>query len=886
MNAEPLDPELTLKSMPPKTPRTLVVRERLATDSPRLAGRKVVLLQAPAGYGKTALLIQWRKQALQRGAVMVWLTLDEQDAPERFVRGLRTALELSAAPELSARTPDLLHDSGTAATAGLTMWLARVGLLSSEVLVMLDGLHLPPQATIRQCVRYLVLNAPANVNIIMTSQVAVPAASSGAVAEGVVAVLTARDLAFTAEEVAELMHLNLGVRIDASGCRKAYELTGGWPLGAQMLATAARNAEHPADVIDTAHDTLQGFDEYIERFVLAGLPAREMDFLLRVSTVPVLSAELCEALTERDDAAALLQSLSSTTPLFDELVGDGWVRLHSLARDYLRARSEVELPAEVRMELHRKAAHWFAAHDLHEHAARQALAGGMKRWAYDLVEKSLPAVWGRGDLDRAIEWVDTVPREELFRRPALALVAASALAVAPGRNAQRQPLLDRALEHAAKDPVLQRQAAAAMLEAAISHDDGPRVKRLVQEWQEQTGQGCVALDLFVTHARSMECMYRGDVGLARHLWSDLSVDAEHPIAGLAACLRHTTIADTYLWEGHPEPAVLMLRTLQGELESRLGRRSLLATGTAALLATALWDLGEVSQAAEVLADRLDVLENVQMFRPVYMGFAVAARTTAAAGNEARALGILERLATLGQLRRVPRYTIESLAEQIRFHAHAHRATTCRALQEQLDRLCSDPEVQRNQYCADYRLLLLETARTYCLLAAEEFPAALKQAKAAFQRASGLRLRRQALVLLLLQALAGRRSGSADVDAMLQEALSLARTYGLRSMVTDAHPDVTDLLPHGDPYFVASAEPAPAAAAEAVPPRVIETRMLTKRERDVLQCLVDGMPNKRIALGLGLGDETVKWHVKNVLQKLGGANRRHVVDRARQLGIVG
>jgi LuxR family transcriptional regulator, maltose regulon positive regulatory protein len=879
-----LDPELTLKATAPRIPGTLISRERLSLDSPALADKRALLVQAPAGYGKTSLLTQWRKQGLQSGALVLWLSLDERDDAERFARGLRTALAISSGGALESRVGDFVSP-GAKAMDGLTNWLARVALLSSEVMLVLDHLELAPAVAAQAYIRYLVLNAPANLRVLLASQIPMPGFVSQATADGGLALLTARDLLFSPAELALALRRRLGKRVDALHYLRASELTGGWPLGLQMIASAAGGSDDLEQAIARAPHGFSGFDQYLQSFVLGALPQDDIDFLIRASYPQLLNGPLCAALTGRADSPEVLSRLCETVPLFDPLVSGKWVRLHSLARGHLQRLADRELDEEERTRLHLRAAKWFAGHDMAEHAVEHALAAHQHKLAYDLVEENLPAIWGRGDFDRAVSWVDAVPVSELLRRPALAVTAASVLVNSAQHDALRERLVEGVLQRPGLDVAMRRQAAAVMLRAATSRDDGGKVSTLVREWDGDFGTGCTSLDLFLTFAHSLMSLYQGKVELSRHLWSRLKMPRTDPDAKLASYFERATLGDSFLWDGNPTQAVAVLQPLLDELESALGRRGAFACAAAALLAAARWRLGERALASELLVDRLDVLERVQMFRPVCAGFAVAARLAVAEGNEARALDLLQRLCFLGELRNVPRYVIESLAEQIRLHSNARRPAVCTALVARLEQVCAS-----HDWGSEYRQVVLCMARAYEAVAANDHEGALRHSEAGLPAARALRLGWHGLVLQLLRALAKRHTGRPGAELDLHEALSLAATYRQETILADTAPELVGLVPADAPVPPPQAtvmDERPAAPAEEAAPevRIIETQLLTPREREVLRCLALGLPNKRIAESLGLGDETVKWHVKNLFAKLGGANRKHVVDRARQIGVL-
>jgi LuxR family transcriptional regulator, maltose regulon positive regulatory protein len=155
--------------------------------------------------------------------------------------------------------------------------------------------------------------------------------------------------------------------------------------------------------------------------------------------------------------------------------------------------------------------------------------------------------------------------------------------------------------------------------------------------------------------------------------------------------------------------------------------------------------------------------------------------------------------------------------------------------------------------------------------------------------------REVIQIMLLRALAMKRLGE-DGTALLDEAVGLADTYGLNRMLADTHRDLADWafslqraktggtliqrLAHGQ-----SETPIRAGERDAQRPRTAPNPLLTLKERNILQLVERGLTNKEIALGLGVTDETVKWHLKNLFAKLSVGTRRHAVHRARMLGIL-
>jgi LuxR family maltose regulon positive regulatory protein len=227
------------------------------------------------------------------------------------------------------------------------------------------------------------------------------------------------------------------------------------------------------------------------------------------------------------------------------------------------------------------------------------------------------------------------------------------------------------------------------------------------------------------------------------------------------------------------------------------------------------------------------------------------------------------------------------------HSHSGRAKTCGALMERLEAIGASEAALRSPRSRPLLALRLAMSRTYACIARQDFQSALRHVQVAAELAHRLQLRCEGITAQLLHALCRCRLGEAH-EALLAEAVGLAELLGLKRIIRDAHPDIQamiDTMRGNTTLPDAAARPTGHATAVAMPPprgaavQIMPSALLTPKEREVLRHLADGCPNKRIANILEISDETVKWHVKNLSAKFGGANRRHVVDRARQMGII-
>ena len=158
---------LLLKVTPARVPRDLLIRQRLSYDAPDFRDRPAIVAQAPAGFGKTAVLAQWRREHLARGTVVAWLSAQEEDDTQRFVRGLALAVRVASGRPNFGHT--LLEGAVPAGLEAVTAWLDDVAQSALDIVMIIDEAdRLPPDS--REALTYLIHNAPSNLRIIVAAR--------------------------------------------------------------------------------------------------------------------------------------------------------------------------------------------------------------------------------------------------------------------------------------------------------------------------------------------------------------------------------------------------------------------------------------------------------------------------------------------------------------------------------------------------------------------------------------------------------------------------------------------------------------------------------------------------------------------------------------------
>ena len=422
-------PVLGTKLHLPSPRRRLVQRARLIGELRADGGEgpRLVLVAAPAGFGKTTLLAQWlAAEKSHRG--VAWLALDPGDADLRlFVTHLVAAIQ-TAEPEAGVDALALLEGGGTTpADAVLVSLINDLDVLAGPMVVALDDYHVIDGAAVHEAVTFLLDNLPPQVTLAMATRADPPLPLARLRARGELVEVRAADLRFTAGEAEVFLNEVMGLRLEPALVAALEARTEGWVAGLQLAALSARSHVGAADGSGDVAGFVEAFSgshrfvlDYLVEEVLDRQPDEVRAFLLDTCVLDQLTGGLCDALTGRCDGQPMLETLERenlfVVPLDDER---RWYRYHHLFADALRARLAVWHGDRVG-ELHASASRWLAGNGLLADAVRHAIASGEHEHAADLVELTLADLRQRRQNRTLRDWLAALPGDVVRRRPLLA----------------------------------------------------------------------------------------------------------------------------------------------------------------------------------------------------------------------------------------------------------------------------------------------------------------------------------------------------------------------------------------------------------------------------------------------------------------------------------
>lgn len=882
-------PELILKTTPPRLLRGAAKRERLHAFWLSACERAAILATAPAGFGKTTVLLQWRRLWLEQGALVAWLSADTRDEPLRFVLALLHALGDATGKAVFGTLAAQCENKADQDMAMLTALLGEIALLGTETVLMLDDAERFPAATVRTSLPYLLLNAPANLHVVIGSRAPLALPVAELATKGGLALLKAEDLRFRLEESIELLDRRLERRLSVHQAAKLHDAVQGWPIGLQFAISRVEYEEDPAAAVSSFSARQGDLQHYFADALLRDLSADESDFLVRIAILDYLQAGLCEAVTGHAQAEHMLDRMAKESPLITGGHED-WIRLHPLARDFLLERFE-RLPRDEQIELHARASRWFAGRERFHEAARHALAAGDEAHAHSYAMRSLAMLGAQGRLTEAREWLACIPTRMLARDMSLKLVAAWVFALGD-RNEEALRAALKAAADPASTPLRRMIALRVAGGAAIYADRLGLVAELVAQWPPTTQVEDPLYIVAPLNGSAMIALHAGRTTEVRELATRVIAHGEGGSMRLAAALARTIIGLSHFWDGSAYQVELTLGPALAMVEREEGRRSTIASTYAAVLAAAMLQRGRPDTAQALLADRLDVIESG--FPDIVLAtYYTLVRIALDKGDERRALAALDNLDALARRRQLPRLQLHALTERIRIHALSRRSETVARLLTALDQLA--PVFRRKAYLPflPQYLLAAAVARAYASLGRQQLDEAERQLKAADVLAHQLHRNYDVLALKVLRAVLARQRGAVEVATLMSEAVGLAQLGGNVRLLADTHPEAVRMVHelHHECAAQSLAQHPGSAEADPLPmvlpaaPISMRQGLLTAKEAEILRLLDKGLSNKLIARTLDISGETVKWHLKNLFQKLSAGTRRHAVDRARLLGLV-
>lgn len=888
-----------------------MARPRLLEQLKQSRRSRCVVLQGPAGCGKTSLLAAWRRELMAGASDVVWLGLGAGDnAIAPFMERLLAALsqvDAGMAGQVAALAGPRTQDG---ALESLAVALVRsIAARANDVVLCLDDAHHLHDARILAALQFLLDHGPAQLFLVFTARSPLSLSLARLRAQGELLELGWEALRLTPAESQEWAH-SLLPDCEQGLVRSLQGLAEGWAAGLKLACLQLRQAGDSPAGVQRLHDD-KTFGRYFKQTLLTQLSPEDLQLLLRCALLEHFHAALCAALA--DDGAGPQAVEEQLAGLQDQGVvmlpagrrhGAGWWRLHPLLRDALQELVDA-MPAQQRQDLHARAWQWCAERSMVHDAVHHALQAGAADAAAELVDASASGFFVQGELRRLVGLVRQLPPAQVQARHSLRLWMAWAQ-VYERRLAECADSLAKLQRDLASGTAADRLRLTLLrgLYAVQCDDSAAAMVILPQLLEVPADADAIAL----TGRRNLLTwiyLYRGDYEKARLVQLGEVPPSVHgqPLHGTPFGLLtgRCLVGLTHAVEGQVIQAERIYRDVLHEADRR-GSSCIDASCLAAgLLAEVLYELNDPAGAVQLLQQRLEVLERVSIPDTVMRAMLVMVRSHRLAGRPLDALAYLEQTDEYAERLGLDRLLAYSLMEQVSLQLGRNAPEAAREPMAKLDAVDARHSGAEVGTLSEIHVAA-ERARIQLALHAGDWSSALQRLSAleALCRARG-RVRRIPYLRLLAAVCEQRLGHGAAAQAQVREALRLGNRLGLVRTLLDAHPAAPQLIQEAvdslddDPVLRFYAERLCFAArtlpAAARPEASHQGRAgwekafasLSPREAEIVGLLLQAMPNKKIARVLSLSLDTVKWHLKNCYGKLDVSGRDEVVERMRDLG---
>jgi LuxR family maltose regulon positive regulatory protein len=498
-----------------------------------LTGRaaKLILVEAPAGFGKSILVAQWRA-SLGEGRKFAWVTVDSRDNdPVRLWWHIVRSLQ-RASPALSAQ--DLIGPLRMQTTdlkeSLLPALVNALATLPDPVVLVLDDYHVITDSADHEQLAFLLLNLPPTLQVVLITRADPPLPIGRLRAAGELVEIGMKELRFAATQADLLVEAVCGARLDEADIAVLVERTEGWPAGIYLAALSLRGQPEPSRFVRQFTGGNRFVVEFIAEEVLGRQPYHIQQFLRRTAILDRFTSSLCDEVAGSSNAAAIIATLESENLFLVALDDDRhWYRYHQLFRDVLMSWL-IETEPGIVPSLHVRASGWHRRRGSVEEAITHALGAGDNTAAVDVIASSWPGCVDSGQTVVFRAAMDQLGADRILASPVAAHCAAWCAAVSGELSSLRRWLsvieaVIEAGEHEGRLPDGMRslRSSAALLRGVHGFDG-------IQDMRESAA---IAVDLETDPASPWYALARTALGAARYV----SGEPEASFAVLSHAMR-------------------------------------------------------------------------------------------------------------------------------------------------------------------------------------------------------------------------------------------------------------------------------------------------------------------------------------------------------------
>ena len=873
-------PILATKLYPPPVRPHAVSRPELTNQLNEGLHRKLTLISAPAGFGKTTLVSSWLSHC---DCPTAWLSLDEQDSDsDRFLIYFISALQ-TIFPKIGAGLLSILQSHQTPSIDTiLPSLINEITAVSSPFVLVLDDYHVIDGQSVNDALAFLLDHLPPQMHLVITTREDPPLNLARYRARSQLTELRVMDLRFSPSETAVFLNDVMGLSLSAETIAALEARTEGWIAGLQLAALSMRGQQDATEFISSFTGSHRFVLDYLVEEVLLQQPEDVQQFLLQTSILDHLCGPLCNAIlsekqvsteqTGQETLAYLDQANLFIIPLDNER---RWYRYHHLFADLLQQRLEQSMSEAETAVLHQRASIWYENNGLPIEAFHHATAANDTVRAEQLIEGQGTPLYFRGASTPILNWLTSLPRTTLDAQPSLWVIYAWALWVS-----HQNPQVEEKLQ--AAETALQNSKPHDNL---IGHIAALRAMLAANQSQAETiiTQSRIALANLPFENLSVRTAVTRTLGLAYQIQGDRAAASQTYAEAIAMCQTTGNVFINIL----TSTGLGIVQRLENELHlaAETYQRVLQMVGEPLQsvaceacygLTCIHYEWNDLDTAAQYGEQSIQLAQQIKGIGIIATYKLLLARIKLALNDVNGADSLLTEA--------------EALVYQ---HNYLHQVPEVAAMRIAI--MLRQGKMTAAAQLANQHNLPIELARVQ--IAQGDTTAALNTLNSAKKQAEKHNWADEKLKVLILESTALSAKGNLEkAGKRLGDALAMAKTGGMLRIFVDEGQPMARLLQNAvangiEPAFaskVLAAFDAPKDKPELISPSPESSSLidpLSQRELEVLQLLAQGLSNREIGERLFIALSTVKGHNRIIFDKLQVKRRTEAVARARDLGLL-
>lgn len=868
---------------------------------------KLTLVAAPAGFGKTTMLIQWRELLQSEGATVAWLSLRMEDhSTIALLRDIVESIQYTS-PSFGRRTGRIID--GTARfdiTRTLNDLVDDIADTAQPIVLMMDDFHCISNSETDELVELLLNLAPANFQMIVASRTRPQFGLATLRVRDELQEITLKNLRFNLSEASEFLIEIRQLALSSEQVAKIHEHSEGWATGLQLASLSLRDPHRCDGFIDSFSGSLQDISEYMASDVLNQQSEHVQEFLLRTSVAERLCGDLAAQLTGVQNAQALLEEIERNglfvTPMDQEHT---WYRYHQLFHEFLLTELRRRHPGEL-VRLYGFASRWFESRGFSGEAVEYGLLAGDFDNVTALVEKQSWLELMAGQIPRVIAWIRRIPESIRNENPKLLYLLGTALYHSNKADEGEETLsrltaivndVDATYVLEEKE-YLQEQIRLLTAGIAIARDDPVRTNEVLSH-------DFAHLNDF---ENGLVCSFRG------YAYAEFAEFGKAAIA-LREARRFHLIAGSDFGAVYAECFLALTDFANGNLEHCYARffsntsgsleEKYVAPVPQVIRGIVLYQWNRIDEALDCLQPNLPLIGEVGFTKLLVFGYTALARICGVRGDHRAAMRCFDFIAAIGARWGTPYERHRSLVEGGRI---AYLLQSGR-LNEAIDHALSndiDVDAETWPLPAQWERVSCRKALTWARLQIainrpeNTLPILARLRQLATESRRGMRV----LECYILEARARFDQDKTKARGLIDEALDVAAPNRSVRCFVDEGSEIDSLLLDSREGEIDGWSRSKRSFLEAIRVSIEQESAtadfrdtdatgavcgliepISEREREILNLIADGNTNSVISAALFISQNTVKWHLKNIFGKLGVSNRTSAVAIARQLELL-